>query len=270
MFNRVQVLSKSDIYDNYDSEQDEGSCIGATIETCGESLTSSSPSDTDKPENESQDEDVDDTLHHNDDIEMQRPKASSEVEEEEEDDANNLECDNSQCRHRTIFIPQPGRKVEECANDESENNSKLASQPASAAIVTKKQAHSDECAVCLNPFEVGQRVAWSSNPDCPHVFHHECLLEWFAAVGIKAWEKAEKKRRASKEKDDREASTIQKQICKFPTLCPYCRRDYFLDGIQETKDSDITDTDTDNNSSTATSSSSAENEEEYIESAAID
>jgi len=219
------VLSKSDTEGNYDSKEEEGSCDGATIETCSELLTSSISSDTNEPKNDSKNEDSDDTLPDNDDIEMQRPKASSE-EEEEENDANNHECDNSQCCHRTIYVPLPGQKVVECANDESENS-------ASVAFDTKKQAHSDGCAVCLNPFEVGQRAIWSSNPVCPHVYHHECLLEWFDAVGTKAWEKTEKQRQARKEMDDRDVSTIEKEICDFPKLCPYCRRDYFLDGSQE-------------------------------------
>ena len=262
----VQVLSKSDIDGNNDSKKEDGSCDGATIVTCGESLMSSISSDTNEPENDSNDEDSDDTLTDNDVIEMQRPKARSE-EIEEENDINKHECDNSQCYHRTIYVPPPGQKGVECANDEGEKS-------ALAAVVQKKQAHSDGCAVCLNPFEVGQRVTWSSNPVCPHVYHHECLFEWFDAVGTKTWEKAEKQRQTRKETDDRDAATIEKQICDFPKLCPYCRRDYFLDESQEeTKDNDndITATDTDiaHNNTSAATPSNAEIEENDIESGTI-
>lgn len=35
-----------------------------------------------------------------------------------------------------------------------------------------------ECQICLDAFEVGDRICWSHNPDCRHVFHIECLEPW--------------------------------------------------------------------------------------------
>lgn len=37
------------------------------------------------------------------------------------------------------------------------------------------------CAICLNNYEPSQDVVWSSNPDCCHAFHSDCLLDWFSA-----------------------------------------------------------------------------------------
>ena len=34
------------------------------------------------------------------------------------------------------------------------------------------------CALCLDDYCTGDEVVWSSCPDCNHVFHKECFLEW--------------------------------------------------------------------------------------------
>lgn len=34
------------------------------------------------------------------------------------------------------------------------------------------------CAICLGDYDVGDQVVWSSNQECPHAFHQECILDW--------------------------------------------------------------------------------------------
>ena len=34
------------------------------------------------------------------------------------------------------------------------------------------------CAVCLSEYRVGDVVTWSSNRDCTHAFHRECVVGW--------------------------------------------------------------------------------------------
>jgi hypothetical protein len=54
------------------------------------------------------------------------------------------------------------------------------------------------CTICLSTYKVGSNVVWSSNAECDHVFHHECIEQW-----------------------------LMKQ--REGPLCPCCRRDFIVD-----------------------------------------
>ena len=34
------------------------------------------------------------------------------------------------------------------------------------------------CPICIEPFRIGEQVAWSGLGNCRHVFHYECILPW--------------------------------------------------------------------------------------------
>jgi len=71
------------------------------------------------------------------------------------------------------------------------------------------------CAVCLQEFEDGERVAWSANSDCSHVFHEDCIVRWLVSLGrTKA-----KTQRFSDE-------PTESQLLGYDMECPCCRQDF--------------------------------------------
>lgn len=36
------------------------------------------------------------------------------------------------------------------------------------------------CAICLEPYEKGERIVWSNNSNCQHAFHDTCLMEYYS------------------------------------------------------------------------------------------
>jgi hypothetical protein len=38
------------------------------------------------------------------------------------------------------------------------------------------------CAICLDSYQEGETVVWSSNPDCRHAFHQNCILDYLVTT----------------------------------------------------------------------------------------
>ncbi|CAB9526746.1 NADPH Oxidase [Seminavis robusta] len=51
------------------------------------------------------------------------------------------------------------------SNHDDDNNNNLRSVPG-------------ECAICFQDYCTGDKIIWSSNPNCVHCYHAECLRQW--------------------------------------------------------------------------------------------
>jgi hypothetical protein len=58
---------------------------------------------------------------------------------------------------------------------------------------------------------VGERISWSSQDNCDHVFHEDCILRWFITL---SW-------RADTKRCKRQCDVECKLHC-----CPMCRQDF--------------------------------------------
>ena len=71
------------------------------------------------------------------------------------------------------------------------------------------------CAICLDEYEPSDKVCWSSNPECTHVFHHDCMVQWQMTLG----------KRACKHQRFSEDPSVA-QVLNFATECPCCRQSF--------------------------------------------
>mmetsp|Transcript_2686 Transcript_2686/g.4149 ORF Transcript_2686/g.4149 Transcript_2686/m.4149 type:complete len:179 (-) Transcript_2686:828-1364(-) len=70
------------------------------------------------------------------------------------------------------------------------------------------------CAICLSEYEKCDRVCWSSNTKCSHVFHEDCILQWLISSG---------KKRSMNESFTRHPTDEKLLEHEF---CPCCRQDF--------------------------------------------
>jgi hypothetical protein len=71
------------------------------------------------------------------------------------------------------------------------------------------------CAVCLTKYNVPNRVSWSSNSECSHVFHEDCMLRWLVELG----RNGSSGKRFTK-------SPSEGKLLEFHMSCPCCRLDF--------------------------------------------
>lgn len=75
------------------------------------------------------------------------------------------------------------------------------------------------CAICLAEYEPSERVSWSSNPDCTHAFHEDCVVEWLVSLG----------RTKSKSRRFADEPT-EGQLLDYHLECPCCRQEFVSRG----------------------------------------
>jgi hypothetical protein len=70
------------------------------------------------------------------------------------------------------------------------------------------------CAICLSEYEKCDRVCWSSNAECSHVFHEDCILQWLISLG---------KKKSMSQLFTRHPTDLKLLQYQF---CPCCRQDF--------------------------------------------
>lgn len=129
-------------------------------------------------------------------------------------------------RNQKVYVPLPGHKyyADTVVGVDEENPS------TNNAVVTCRRLTPSGCTICLCLFQPDEQVTWSSNTECSHVFHNECLLHWYLAVGRKA------QRQRLRRSPDISNEEMLSKICDFPTLCPTCRQPFCGEGVKNDGD----------------------------------
>lgn len=78
------------------------------------------------------------------------------------------------------------------------------------------------CTICLMEYEPSERVSWSSNKECTHVFHEDCITHWLVSLG----------RTKSKMLRFSEEPT-EAQLLNYELECPCCRQEFILSNNME-------------------------------------
>ena len=73
----------------------------------------------------------------------------------------------------------------------------------------------NSCAICLIEYEVSDIVSWSANPQCPHIFHEQCIAKWFLSLG-----------RLQTICDISLEDECAKNVLNYRLECPCCRQDF--------------------------------------------
>ena len=142
-----------------------------------------------------------------------------------------------------ISVPLPGYSLLAVGNDDNLTISTTTTTTTTTTTATShvtaaaKQTGSKRqipngCAICLCPFEATDKVTWSSNKECKHVFHADCLLNWFKTSG-----RRHLRRRRRQEEQSGGGNQVLSyavdplvKIINFPMLCPCCRQVFVVAG----------------------------------------
>ncbi len=84
-------------------------------------------------------------------------------------------------------------------------------------IKRKSRICPNVCTICLMEYEPSDRVSWSSNKECTHVFHEDCITHWLVSLG----------RTKSKMLRFSEEPT-EAQLLNYELECPCCRQHFIV------------------------------------------
>ena len=137
-----------------------------------------------------------------------------------------------------VLIPMAGRVAEKYngRNSESSNDGIRTDINEAGGCRDQHRHVFNGCTICLTRIVAGEQVSWSSNDKCLHIFHFDCILNWFLAVGRKVQQRRLRDRLHEVDPNNTEHRV---QICTFPMLCPCCRQQFVIlpESIDKEKES---------------------------------
>ena len=175
------------------------------------SSSSSSEGNNSNDNNDDDDGDIDIEIGKNQSNETMTTASTSPkdiIEEPSESEFNNT----------VIVIPLKKKN-----QNDGDNNTSLTSSTTTATITTAPNL----CAICLDSYDVDDKIVWSNNPECQHVFHHACLLDYYMTMV--------KKKRSNNSNTNNNTTEQEQQSEKVQTTsCPCCRQDFFIQSSSDT------------------------------------
>ena len=114
-----------------------------------------------------------------------------------------------------------GGKTKVVANDTAKDvgvvDSVGGGNSSKTGIKRKSRVCPNVCTICLMEYEPPERVSWSSNKECTHIFHEDCIIHWLVSLG----------RTKSKMLRFSEEPT-EAQLLNYELECPCCRQDFIV------------------------------------------
>ncbi len=113
-----------------------------------------------------------------------------------------------------ICMPCPGIGIDEISTDDGARGVNSDHE--------KKREVPIFCAVCLTEYEISDRICWSNNKKCTHVFHEDCVTQWLVTLG---------RNKSSLRKYPRNLE--EKKVLHYDLECPCCRQAFILKGFDK-------------------------------------
>mmetsp|Transcript_10826 Transcript_10826/g.16745 ORF Transcript_10826/g.16745 Transcript_10826/m.16745 type:complete len:414 (+) Transcript_10826:126-1367(+) len=100
--------------------------------------------------------------------------------------ASSLATETVETEYTHVCIPCLGMMQQCRSSTTTESTTALASKDdndVSTNATPRTREVPINCPICLSSYEPQQSICYSSNHQCPHVFHSECIMHWFVEMG---------------------------------------------------------------------------------------